>query len=249
MAKPPHSYPSPLKIILSGYGKMGQMVEEVALTRKHEVIARIDPLHKIPDTNFAAADVIIDFTEPSHALSNVIKYAPLKKNIVMGTTGWYEHLPQVKKIVAEEDIGFFYSPNFSMGVNMFLKVVEEAAKLIDLSSDYDVAAIEYHHNQKMDAPSGTAKAIAQKLLHNIKRKREVTYTAIDRKIKEEEIHFPSVRVGHLAGIHEVIFDSPCDTITLTHSSKNREGLALGAVMAAEWLNGKKGFFTMEDYFQ
>lgn len=239
---------SSLKIVLLGYGKMGQSVEHIANMRNHKIVAKIDP--QCPEASFelSHADVIIDFTRPESVLANVKKFAPLGKNIVMGTTGWYEHLPEIKQIIKEENIGFFYSPNFSVGVNIFLKIVEEAAKLINHYPEYDIAGIEYHHNQKKDAPSGTAKAIAEKLLKNITRKKQVCYDMVNREIKGDEIHFPSLRTGTFPGTHTVIFDSQVDSINVTHTAKTREGFALGALLAAEWLKGKKGIYTMEDLF-
>lgn len=226
-----------LKIGLIGYGKMGKAVEASAIIRHHEIV---EP---------PFADCLIDFTAPSAVLSNLEKYAPLKKNIIMGTTGWYDKLPTVEKIVKEENIGFLYSPNFSLGVNLFLKIVEEAAALFDQYPDYDVAGFELHHNEKRDAPSGTAQQIAKKIADKIKRKKKICYDKIDREIKEDELHFSSLRIGTFPGTHTVLFDSPVDRITLTHEAKGREGLALGALLAAEWLHGKKGIFTMEDMFK
>lgn len=223
-----------LKIALIGYGKMGKAVEISALKRHHEIV---EP---------RLADCLIDFTAPHAVLENMRKYAPLKKNIVMGTTGWYDKLPEIESIVKEENIGFLYSPNFSIGVNMFLKVVQEAAKLIQDRPQYDIGAVEIHHTEKKDAPSGTAKAIADRLLKTITRKKRVVYDKADRPLSNDELHFSSLRVGFEPGTHSVFFDSSADRITLTHQAKGREGFAEGAVIAAEWLHGKKGIFTMED---
>lgn len=223
-----------LKLALIGYGKMGKAVEASALLRHHEIV---EP---------RLADCLIDFTAPQAVIENMRKYAPLKKNIVMGTTGWYDKLPEIEAIVKEENIGFLYSPNFSIGVNLFLKIVEEAAKLIQERPEFDIGAMEVHHIEKKDAPSGTAKAIAQKLLKNVSRKKRVVYDKADRALHDDELHFSSLRVGFEPGTHSVFFDSPSDRITLTHQAKGREGFALGAVVAAEWLHGKKGMFTMED---
>lgn len=226
-----------LKIGLIGYGKMGRAVEASAIARHHEIV----------EPEFA--DCLIDFTAPKAVLGNMEKFAPLKKNIVMGTTGWYDKLPQVERIVKEEKIGFLYSPNFSIGINLFLKIIEEAAHLFDSYPDYDVAGYELHHNEKKDAPSGTAMAIASRIVNNIKRKKNIQFDKVDRQIKEDEFHFSSLRCGSIPGTHTIMFDSKADRITLTHEAKSREGLALGAVLAAEWLHGKKGIFTMEDMFK
>lgn len=206
----------PLKLGLVGYGKMGKMVEAVALKRSHTLCR--------PEE----AEICIDFTHPEAVLANVQKYAEMGKSIVMGTTGWYEALPEIQQIVNRYQIGFLWSPNFSLGVNLFLQVVEEAARRYLAYPDYKAAGVEWHHDQKKDAPSGTA-------------------LAIQKRIKGA-CPFASVRCGTLPGTHQVIFDSPADLITLTHEAKSREGFALGAVIAAEWLKGKKGCFTLEDTF-
>lgn len=206
----------PLKISLIGYGKMGKMVEIAALARHHTIV---EP---------ALADICIDFTHPDAAVESIHRLAKENKSIVMGTTGWYDRLPEVEAIVKKYQIGLLYSANFSLGVNLFLQVVEEAAKKF-LSFDYNVAGIESHHHQKIDAPSGTALAIEKRVGVPVK--------------------FASVRCGSIPGKHELIFDSPVDQITLIHEARSREGFALGAVQAAEWLKGKTGLYTMEDMFK
>jgi 4-hydroxy-tetrahydrodipicolinate reductase len=238
-----------MKIALIGYGKMGKMVELAAGSKGHDIVAKIDPhqqMQSITQESINNADVCIDFTHPVSVLKNIKEIASLGKNIVMGTTGWYHHMDEVKKIIRETDIGFLYSPNFSLGVALFLEIVEQAASLISPFDTYDVGGYEVHHQQKVDSPSGTAKAIAERLLANISRKKEVVYGAIKEKISPEHIHFSSLRMGSIPGTHTVTFDSPVDTITLTHTARNREGFAIGAISAAEWLHGKKGFFNLND---
>ena len=203
-----------LKLGLIGYGKMGRMVERVARERQHEIVGGEE------------ADICVDFSHPSVAVDHVQKYAAMKKNIVMGTTGWYEALPEVKKLVERYQIGFLYSPNFSLGVLLFLQVVEEAARRFLPCGEYDVGGFEIHHRSKVDAPSGTAKAIVERI--------------------GKPVDFGSIRCGSIPGTHTVIFDSKADQVTLTHEARSREGFALGAVKAAEWLEGKTGFFTLED---
>lgn len=205
-----------LKLGLIGYGKMGKMVEKSALLRSHAIAA--------PE----AADILIDFTHPDVVLENLEKYASMGKSIVVGTTGWYDKLPEVEKLVAKYQIGLLWAPNFSLGVNLFLQVVKEAAARYLSHPEYKVAGVEWHHDQKKDAPSGTALAL--------------------QKAIEKPCEFASVRLGTINGIHEVMFDSEADLITLRHEAKNRQGFALGAVKAAEWLYGKKGIYTLEDTF-
>ena len=238
-----------MKIALIGYGKMGRLIEDIALQKEHTIIAKIHlgtNLSAVDEKLIKQADICMDFSDPQAALQNIQTIANLKKNIVMGTTGWYEHLNEVKQIVHDSQIGFLFSPNFSLGVHLFKSIVEEAARLMNEFEDYDVAGYEMHHNQKADSPSGTAKNIVYMLLEKIKRKTTPVYDLPNRPIDPHELHFQSIRCGSVPGTHTVIFDSPADTITITHQARNREGFARGAIAAAEWLDGKKGFFTMDD---
>lgn len=235
-----------MKIALLGYGKMGRMVEEVAIQKGHTIVAKIRSSPKIVEQAIQHAEVCIDFSHPSCVIDHIHLAARLGKNLVVGTTGWLEHLDQVKEIVRQSKIGFLYAPNFSLGVHLFLKVVSEAALLIDRFEDYDVGVVESHHNKKADSPSGTAKAIADLLLENIKRKTTLVHDAVQGQIAPHELHVASIRFGSIPGTHSVMFDSPADTITLTHQARSREGFARGAVAAAEWLQGKNGFYTIED---
>lgn len=222
-----------LKIALIGYGKMGQLIEQVAQKRGHEIVAKTtssDPVNKL-QSQISKSDICIDFSHPHCAVDNIKELAKMGKNIVMGTTGWYDHLDEVNSIVQQHSIGLLYAPNFSLGVNLFIRIVSEAAKLINPFSQYDLGIIEMHHNQKIDSPSGTAKAIAKAISKN-----------------GNDIKMTSVRCGHIPGTHSVIMDSQEDTITLTHEARNRDGFAFGAVLAAEWLKGKKGLYTIDDLF-
>ncbi len=223
-----------MKIALLGHGKMGKMVEGIALKKNYTLV----PIDE--------AEVCIDFSHPSVALEHIHTCAKKKKSLVMGTTGWYEHLEEARKIVEEAKIGFLYSPNFSIGVSLFMKVVEEAAKLVNAHPAYDVSLIEYHHNQKADSPSGTAKALAKSLIAHVERKTHEVCDNPNRPIQPHELHVSSIRCGHIPGNHQVIFDSPADTITISHEARNREGFAMGAVLAAERLKGKRGFFTFQE---
>lgn len=212
------STPQSLNLALIGYGKMGRMVETAALQRHHKLVSEDE------------ADVCIDFTHPDSAVENIKRLSGKKKNIIMGTTGWYDRLPEVQKIIEENQTSLLYSANFSLGVNLFLQIVEEAAKKFLAHSHYSVGGIEMHHSEKKDAPSGTALSIEKKV--------------------GKPVNFTSVRCGSIPGTHTLFFDSPVDVITLTHEARSREGFALGAVQAAEWLHGKKsGLYTMEDLFK
>ncbi len=246
-----------MKIALIGYGKMGKELEKAARQRGLEVAAIIDPAvseggifhRQINDSSLKNAEVAIDFTTPHSAIENLGKVAALKKNMVMATTGWYDRINEAKKIVDETGIGFIYSSNFSIGVNAYFRIVEEAAKLFDKVESYDVYGYELHHNQKADSPSGTARSVAEILSKNIRRKDKIQYDKVDRKIEPSELHFASIRAGWIPGTHVAGFDSEADTIEIKHVARNRGGFASGALMAAEWISGKKGFFTINDFMK
>jgi 4-hydroxy-tetrahydrodipicolinate reductase len=243
-----------VKIALVGYGKMGRAVEAAARDRKVEVVSRIDPFE--PDADFKRidaeslgdAEVAVEFSNPDSAVDNVRAIAAAGRNIVLGTTGWYSRLEEVKGIVRETGIGLVRSTNFSIGVNLFFRIVERAAELMDEFDEYDVAALELHHRQKADSPSGTAKSIESILLSKMGRKSKAVHSAFERKPEPDELHVASVRVGTVPGTHTVYFDSLADTIELSHAARSREGFALGAVRAAAWISGKTGMFTFDDYF-
>ena len=228
---------------------MGRAIEEIALQKRHTIVARIHPtgeITTIDEKSIEDADVCIDFSHPETALNNIKMLAKLKKNIVMGTTGWYDHLDEVKQIVEKSDIGFLYSPNFSVGVLLLKKMIAFSAQLINDFDEYDISGYEMHHNQKADSPSGTTIELVSTLLKHIDRKTVPNYESVDRAIKPHELHFASLRCGSIAGTHTIIFDSPSDAVTITHQAKNRLGFATGAVKAAEWLTNKKGFYTLDE---
>lgn len=240
-----------VKIGLIGYGRMGKIIEKIAKEKGHEISAIIDPncdtaQNEINEESLKDAEVCIDFTHPSCIIGNIKKMASLGKNIVVGTTGWYGRMDEVKKIVEENNIGLIWSGNFSIGVNAFFKIVEEAAKVFNNLEDYDIMSSEFHHNKKADSPSGTASMIGTILIDKIERKDKLVTEKLERQIEPNELHLASVRGGSIPGIHSVIFDSPQDTIELKHSARNREGFASGSVMAAEFIEGKKGFFSIKD---
>jgi 4-hydroxy-tetrahydrodipicolinate reductase len=240
-----------VNIALIGYGKMGKMIREIAESKGHKIIAIIDPkckntLKDINEKTLNDADVCIEFTHPDVVIDNIKKIAELGKNIVIGTTGWYDKIDQVEKIVKENKIGVIWSGNFSIGVNAFFKIIENASKIFNNLEDYDISLHEVHHTQKADSPSGTASMIGDIIVNNIKRKNKIVIDKFDRKPETNELHISSSRVGSTPGIHIVTLDSPADTIELKHTVRNREGLASGAVLAAEFIKGKKGFFNIDD---
>jgi 4-hydroxy-tetrahydrodipicolinate reductase len=217
-----------------------------------EIVSIIDPLHpkathKVFDESaMKGVDVCVCFTQPAAAIGNIEDICRYKKNAVVGTTGWTDKMNQVRTMVENSSIGLVYSSNFSIGVNIFFKMIEQAAQIMNQFDVYDVLAYEAHHKRKMDSPSGTATTIANLLLQKIDRKSQVVEDKLDRKIEPDELHFASMRGGHIPGTHAVLFDSEFDTIELKHTARNRIGFATGAVLAAEWINNKKGLFNEAD---
>lgn len=241
------------KIAIIGYGKMGHEIEKIARTKGIEISATIDPTDKnagfreITKKSLSGCDVAIDFSSASSAINNIRKVSEAGKNMVVGTTGWYGSLDEAKEIIRKSGTGLVYSPNFSIGVNIFLKIVGESSKLFNKAAEYDPFIYEGHHNQKADSPSGTARELASMLIKNIKRKKKLVFDRLDRKILPEELHVASYRAGSIPGTHVVGFDSEADTIELKHTARSRAGFASGALLAAEWLKNKKGFYTMHDF--
>lgn len=224
---------------------MGRLVESIAAKRGHQIAAIASPSKNSLEECVDRADLFIDFSEPSSVLKNVETVAKKQKTLVIGTTGW-DQIEKVKQMASHYQTGILFSPNFSIGMLLFKKLVKEASRLFNSYEQYDIGGFEIHHNQKADSPSGTARALTESILQEWPRKKEAQFTTPEEKILPDVLHFASLRVGSNPGMHEIIIDSPEDTITLQHAAKNREGFALGAVLAAEWLNGRKGFYTMED---
>lgn len=227
-----------MKIALLGYGKMGQLVEQVAQAKGHQVIAKFSrQIGTLQDRqqDLAQADIVIDFSQAACVISHLEFCLALNKPLIIGTTGWEDQYFLAKKMVEAHKGSCLYAPNFSIGVYLFQKIIAYAALLMQSFEDYDVSGIEYHHRQKQDQPSGTAKALSQNLLQHMPRL--------------QEFSFSSVRCGHIPGTHTLHFDSPVDTLVLTHEARNRQGFAHGAIMAAEWLLNQQGFFSIDDMMQ
>jgi 4-hydroxy-tetrahydrodipicolinate reductase len=248
-----------MKIAIIGYGKMGKMVEQIARSEGHTITAIVDPFavdapEKIPFSKTIAeapldsADAAIEFTQPSTAAENIIALAQRKIPTVTGTTGWHERMGEVVKAVEDEYSALLWSSNFSIGVNLFYRIAWYAAELANNFPEYDVGGFEAHHNKKLDSPSGTAKILAEGVLSKIERKKKIIWETLDRKLEADEIHFPSLRMGSVPGQHSLFFDSQADTIEITHTARNREGFASGAIRAAQWLTAQKrrGIFTVDE---
>jgi 4-hydroxy-tetrahydrodipicolinate reductase len=227
------------ELAIVGYGKMGKLVEQRAPEYGFAVALKLDEFNNtvfegLTPENFRGIDVAIDFSIPSAVLGNVERIAALGVNMVIGTTGWLEHLDAVKAAVARHGIGLVWSPNYSVGVNAFFKLVSEAARLLVTQPEYGAWAWEIHHSTKKDAPSGT-------LLKLVDEMKKVGYP--------RPIDVSSNRAGAHPGTHEIGFDSSADTITLRHTARSREGFARGALQAARWLTGKKGFYEFSEIWE
>lgn len=234
-----------MNILLVGYGKMGKTIEQIALTRGHTIAGRIDIDNK-KDLDTAKADVAIEFSHPEAAFDNIQKCLERGIPVVCGTTGWLERKGEVEKLCDIYDGTFFYASNYSLGVNIFFKVNEYLARIMNSFQEYDISMDEIHHAQKKDAPSGTAITLAEGILNQVKRKK---LWAKDDNNNPEEIVIKSFRIDQVPGTHVVKYASLIDDIEIKHTAHTREGFAKGAVMVAEWLSGKKGVLSMDDYLK
>jgi 4-hydroxy-tetrahydrodipicolinate reductase len=227
-----------LNLALIGYGKMGRMVEELAVSRGYKVLFKVDiegneQCQALSRQNLAGVDVAINFSTPDSVLPIVDRVSALGVNLVVGTTGWTSQLPEVRKLVEERKVGLVYGSNFSIGVNLFFRLAEAAAALFREYQEYDPWIYEIHHRAKLDAPSGTALKLEQ---------------IIEKAYGDKKVIPASNRAGAHPGEHTVGFDSEADTITFTHTTRSRLGFASGALRAAEWIRGKKGLFEFSQTF-
>jgi 4-hydroxy-tetrahydrodipicolinate reductase len=234
-----------MRIALIGYGKMGKAIEEIALQRGHEIVLKIDEdnLSDFTKENLSKAEVAIEFTGPHSAYENVKKALGFDVPLVCGSTGWMDKFDEMQKLCTDRKGSFIYSSNFSVGVNIFFEINKKLAELITPHKDYEVQLTEIHHTAKKDAPSGTAITLAEQILERNKRKRTWVNKITDNP---EELEILSERIDPAAGTHKVKYSSAVDDIEIIHTAHSRQGFALGAVIAAEFLKGKKGNFTMKD---
>ena len=228
-----------MKIALLGYGKMGQVIERIALERGHEIVLKKsgkDTFEGLQD-----ADVAIDFSIPDAAVANISTCLNSNMPVISGTTGWLENYDQMVSLCNEKEGAFIYGSNFSLGVNIFFELNDHLAKIMSKFSQYKVEMEEIHHTQKLDAPSGTAISLAKDIITHS----DYSGWAIGNP-KEDDIFIDVKRIEGVPGTHTVTYNSAIDRIDITHTAHNREGFALGAVIAAEWLAGKKGIYGMKD---
>ena len=237
-----------MKIALIGYGKMGKMIEQIALSRGHEIVSiiDIDNQQDFDSDAFRSADVAIEFTAPQAAYGNYLKAFAQGVKVVSGSTGWMkEHGDDVRRMCSEEGKTLFWASNFSIGVAIFSAVNKYLAKIMNQFPQYDVEMEETHHVHKLDHPSGTAITLAEGILENLDRKEAWTEDTTDPKM----LRIDHIRRGEVAGIHTVRYDSEADIITITHDAHSRQGFALGAVLAAEYTKEHQGLLTISDMFK
>src|SRR5574344_2503417 len=246
-----------MNIALLGYGHMGKAIEAVAIERGHHIGVTIDNIDEWNNKLEAlrACDLAIDFSTPSTAINNIEKCLNLGLPVVVGTTGWNDHLESIVAECLALNGTLFVATNFSIGMNIMFELNRRLAQIMNLHPNYDVDIVETHHIHKLDAPSGTAITLAEGIISELDRKNkwvEGTLTAPDgtvtgnKECAPSEIRIDSIREGEIAGIHEIRYECDADTITIVHDAKNRSGLAFGAVLAAEYTNNKSGFLTMKD---
>jgi 4-hydroxy-tetrahydrodipicolinate reductase len=229
-----------MKIALLGYGKMGKVIEKIALDRGHEIV-----LKKSSSDSYLGlenADVAIDFSVPASAVANISECLNKGIPVVSGTTGWLEEYPKMVALCENKNGSFIYGSNFSLGVNLFFELNDYLAKMMSKFKTYSVSMEEIHHTQKLDAPSGTAISLANGIIKNT----DYTSWTLDKNPKEKELPIEALRIENVPGTHSIFYTSEADTIEIKHTAHSREGFALGSVIAAEWLVGKKGVFTMKD---
>lgn len=237
-----------MRIGIWGYGKMGREIEQQALQRGHEIVWRLDELNvsDFSDDDLKAADIAIEFTTPHAAVENMMRAMKINLPLVVGTTGWYSHLEEVRKTCVSQNACLLYGSNFSIGVNILFAVNSYLARIIKHYSQYIPSITEIHHTQKLDAPSGTAISLAESIIREHER---ISYWVNHAAVESSQLGIISIREDDVPGIHQVVYDSDVDKIELIHTAKNRKGFALGAVLAAEWLLGRKGFFEVKEMFQ
>lgn len=235
-----------MRIGLIGYGKMGQAIEKIAIERGHSITLKCDSKNKISSENLKNVDVAIEFSIPTTVLSNLDILINNSTPTVVGTTGWNKHLNEIKEKVVQNNSGLVYASNFSIGVNLFFKLNQYLASLMNNHKEYNAELEEIHHTQKLDSPSGTAITLAEGIIEN-----NDSYTSSyclenNEEPTENGLQIKAVRTPDVPGTHTINYKSDIDTLTIEHTAHKRTGFALGAVVAAEWIVGKQGVYTMQD---
>lgn len=236
-----------MNIALIGYGKMGKIIEEIAVSRGHSIIAKSNSQHPITEIDFSEVDVAIEFTAPSYAVKHIEHCIKHDTPVIVGTTAWVDEMDYVKDIVSQNNGSLLYASNFSIGVNIFFDINRRLAQLMDGQNDYLPSVQEIHHKEKIDAPSGTAVSIANDMmLSNDNYSSWIHQKDVAPNVQKGQIAVTSFREDGVPGTHIVDYSSEIDTIEIKHIAHNRKGFGLGAVIAAEWIVGKRGVYTMQD---
>ena len=246
-----------MRVAIVGYGRMGREVEKVLIDRGHSVCAIVEPTgptdatadvyREVSRQALEGCDVAIEFSLADAVVANTGFYAEAACPGVIGTTGWLDDVDLVREKIEKSNIGVVYGSNFSIGAHVFFAVAGYAASLVREIEEYDLLIHEMHHRKKKDSPSGTALTLAQAVLDSVPRKKRIETGRLDRAPEAEELHVSSSRVGSVPGTHSLFLDSDADTIEVRHQARNRGGFALGAVLAAEWIIGRHGLFTVESF--
>jgi 4-hydroxy-tetrahydrodipicolinate reductase len=239
-----------MRLALIGYGRMGKEIERLALERGWNVGVRVDiDTPPVTEAQRENIDVVIHFATAQNIVNDLTPWAEARKPIVVGTTGWQDQMMNIEALVTQYHGGLIYASNFSLGVNIFYHLIKTAAQMMDKVDLYDVFIQEIHHKNKIDSPSGTALTMGHIVLEHLRRKKELLSETSHTKILPGQLHISSIRSGTVVGTHSLTFDSTADSIELKHTAKDRSGLALGTLFAAEWICGKTGLYTMDDAFQ
>lgn len=235
-----------MNIALIGYGKMGKVIEEIAISRGHTILAISNSQHPIENIDFENVDVAIEFSIPDLAPKHIKHCVDQNTPIVVGTTAWNGSLPEIKRYVENNEGSLLYASNFSIGVNIFFELNKQLSSILSTHSGYKPSLTEIHHTEKLDAPSGTAVSLANDIVARNKNIQKWTPIEKEASVSENELGVISERIEGVPGTHTIKYDSSIDTIEISHIAHNRNGFALGSVLAAEFLANKKGIFTMQD---
>ena len=235
-----------MNIALIGYGKMGKAIEEIAISRGHSVVVKFNSQNPLESSQLRTTDVAIEFSQPDLALKHIKLCADGQIPIVVGTTAWEEHLPEIINHIDKREASLIYSSNFSIGVNLFFEMNKYLARLMNDKTDYVASITEIHHAQKIDAPSGTAVTLAKDLISNHPTYSSWKLTGQSQNMEKSDLPISAIREENVPGTHIISYTSEIDTLTIEHKAHNRKGFALGAIIAAEFIHKKKGVYTMSD---
>jgi len=235
-----------MNIALIGYGKMGKAIEEIAISRGHSVVVKFNSQNPLESSQLRTTDVAIEFSQPDLALKHIKLCADGQIPIVVGTTAWEEHLPEIINHIDKREASLIYSSNFSIGVNLFFELNKHLARLMNDKTDYLASITEIHHTQKIDTPSGTAVTLAKDLISNHPTYSSWKLTGQSENMEKSDLPISAIREENVSGTHLISYTSEIDTLTIEHQAHNRKGFALGAVIAAEFIHKKQGVYTMSD---